>query len=220
MKISIIVPLFNVEKYLYTCLESLINQTYKDFEIILVDDGSPDNCPAICDEYAAIDSRIKVIHKKNGGSVSARQAGLDYSTGKYVAFVDGDDWLDLTYIDKCNDIINKYQPDVVSLNAWFFATETEVMLSTVGNNYEGVYERQRLENLVYPNILYSAPFYNFGIAPSLCTKIIRRELLEQYMSNVPENIRMGDDLVVSLPCILKANTVYFSNTCGYYYRQH
>lgn len=218
--ISVIVPIYNVELYLRQCVDSLINQTYREFEIVLVDDGSSDGCPNLCDEYAAIDSRIKVIHKKNGGLVSARKAGLDYSTGKYVTFVDGDDWLDLTYIDKCNDIINKYQPDVVSLNAWFFATETEVRLSTVGNNYEGVYERQRLENLVYPNILYSAPFYNFGIAPSLCTKIIRRELLEQYMSNVPENIRMGEDLVVSLPCILKANTVYFSNTCGYYYRQN
>lgn len=220
MKISIIVPIFNVEKYLYTCLESLVNQTYRDFEIILVDDGSPDNCPAICDEYAATDSRIKVIHKKNGGLVSARKAGLNYSTGKYVTFVDGDDWLDLTYIDKCNDIINKYQPDVVSLNTCFLATETEIGLSTVGKNYEGVYDRQRLENLVYPNILYSAPFYNFGIAPSLCTKIVRRELLETYMSNMPENIRMGEDLVVSLPCMLKANTIYFSNICGYYYRQN
>lgn len=220
MKINVIVPIFNVEKYIRTCIESLINQTYKDFEIILVDDGSTDSCPVICDEYAAIDSRIKVIHKQNGGLVSARKAGLDYSTGKYVTFVDGDDWLDLTYIDKCNDIINKYQPDVVSFNAWFLATETEIMLSTVGNNYEGVYDRQQLENLVYSNILYSAPFYNFGTAPSLCTKVIRRELLERYMSNMPENIRMGEDLVVSLPCILKANTIYFSNICGYYYRQN
>lgn len=218
--ISVIVPIYNVELYLRQCIDSLINQTFKEFEIVLVDDGSPDNCPAICDEYAAIDSRIKAIHKQNGGSVSARKAGLDYSTGKYVTFVDGDDWLDLTYIDKCNDIINKYQPDVVSLNAWFWATETEIRLSTVGNNHEGVYDRQRLENLVYPNILYSAPFYNFGIAPSLGTKIIRRELLEQYMPNIPENIRMGDDLVVSLPCMLKANAVYFSNICGYYYRQN
>ena len=219
-ELSVVAPIYDVEEYIRKCLDSLLAQTYKGFEIILVDDGSPDNCPEICDEYAARYNNVKVIHKKNGGSVSARKAGLGYSTGKYVAFVDGDDWLDLTYIDKCNDIINKYQPDVVSLNAWFFATETEVRLSTVGNNYEGVYERQRLENLVYPNILYSAPFYNFGIAPSLWTKIIRRELLEQYMSNVPDNIRMGEDLVVSLPCILKANTIYFSNICGYYYRQN
>lgn len=219
-ELSVVVPIYDVEAYIRKCLDSLLAQTFKGFEIILVDDGSPDNCPVICDEYAAIDSRIKVIHKKNGGLVSARKAGLDYSTGKYVTFVDGDDWLDLTYIDKCNDIINKYQPDVVSLNAWFLATETEISLSTVGNNYEGVYDRQQLENLVYPNILYSAPFYNFGTAPSLWTKIIRRELLERYMSNMPENIRMGEDLVVSLPCILKANTIYFSNICGYYYRQN
>ena len=218
--ISVIVPVYNIELYLRQCIASLINQTFKDFEIILVDDGSPDGCPEICDEYAASDSRIKVIHKKNGGLVSARKAGLAYSSGRYVVFVDGDDWLDLVYIDKCNDIINKYQPDVVSLNTWFSVTETEARLSTVGKNYDGMYDRHQLEKLVYSDILYSAPFYHFGITPSLCLKIIRRELLEQYMPYIPENIRMGEDLVVSLPCMLKARTVYFSDICGYYYRQN
>lgn len=220
IELSIIVPIYNVEPYIRKCLDSLLEQTYRDFEIILVDDGSPDGCPEICDEYAERDSRIKVIHKRNGGSVSARKVGFERATGKYITFVDGDDWLDLAYIDKCNDIINKYQPDVISLNTWFSATETEARLSTVGKNYDGVYDRQRLEKLVYSDILYSAPFYHFGITPSLWSKIIRRELLEQYMPYIPENIRMGEDLVVSLPCILKAKTVYFSDICGYYYRQN
>lgn len=92
-EISILVPVYNVEQYLPRCIDSVLSQDFKDYELILVDDGSPDLCPQICDEYAAKDSRIKVIHKKNGGVVSARQAGFVVSQGKYILHVDSDDWL-------------------------------------------------------------------------------------------------------------------------------
>lgn len=92
-KISVIVPIYKVEQYLNRCVDSIINQTYTNLEIILVDDGSPDNCPKICDEYAKIDDRIKVVHKENGGLSDARNAGLDIATGDYIGFVDSDDWI-------------------------------------------------------------------------------------------------------------------------------
>lgn len=92
-KISVIVPVYKVESYLNRCVDSIINQTYKDLEVILVDDGSPDKCPQICDEYAAKDHRIKVIHKHNGGQSEARNKALDVATGDYISFVDSDDWL-------------------------------------------------------------------------------------------------------------------------------
>ena len=94
-KVSIIVPIYNVEKYLDRCMQSLVNQTLQDIEIIMVDDGSPDNCPRICDEYAAKDKRIKVIHKQNAGLGMARNSGLEIATGEYVTFVDSDDFIDL-----------------------------------------------------------------------------------------------------------------------------
>lgn len=93
-KVSIIVPIYNVEKYLDRCMQSVLNQTLKDIEIIMVDDGSPDNCPSMCDEYARKDNRIKVIHKKNGGLGFARNSGLEIATGEYVAFIDSDDFID------------------------------------------------------------------------------------------------------------------------------
>ena len=96
--ISIIVPIYNVELYLRRCLDSVLNQTYTNLEIILVDDGSPDGCPQICDEYAAKDKRIAVIHKENGGLSDARNAGLDICKGKYISFIDSDDWVDEKYI--------------------------------------------------------------------------------------------------------------------------
>ncbi len=92
-RISIIVPVYNVERYLNRCIDSILNQTFSDFELILVDDGSPDSCPCICDEYAKKDSRIKVIHKENGGLSSARNAGLDIAKGEWVTFIDSDDWI-------------------------------------------------------------------------------------------------------------------------------
>ena len=92
--ISVIVPIYNVEKYIKKCIDSIINQTYKNLEIILVNDGSPDECGKICDEYERIDSRIVVIHKENGGLSDARNAGLKVMHGKYVAFVDSDDWIE------------------------------------------------------------------------------------------------------------------------------
>lgn len=111
--ISVIVPIYNVEKYLERCVESIINQTYKNLEIILVDDGSPDNCPQMCDDYAKKDSRIKVVHKKNGGLSDARNAGMKVATGEYVSFIDSDDYISLdfyetllqTMVDNDSDIV-------------------------------------------------------------------------------------------------------------------
>ena len=104
--VSIIVPFYNVENYMNCCIDSLINQSYRNLEIILVDDGSPDDCPKICDEYAEKDGRVKVIHKTNGGISSARSFGLDAAIGEYVMLVDGDDWLDKDAVQSCITSIN------------------------------------------------------------------------------------------------------------------
>lgn len=106
-KVSIIVPIYNVEKYLDRCIQSLINQTLKEIEIILVDDGSPDNCPQMCDKYAKEDARVKVVHKQNAGLGYARNSGLEIAIGEYVAFVDSDDYVDITMYEKLyNETIN------------------------------------------------------------------------------------------------------------------
>lgn len=116
-KISVIIPVYNVEKYLRRCVDSVIAQTYENLEVILVDDGSPDGCPQICDEYANKDSRIRVIHKKNGGLSSARNAALDSGlTGDYVTFVDSDDWIAKDYYKHGIELIEKTGADVLQVD--------------------------------------------------------------------------------------------------------
>lgn len=114
--ISVIVPIYKVERYLNKCLDSIVNQTYKELEIILVDDGSPDGCPKICDEWGLKDSRIRVIHKANAGLGLARNSGLEVATGKYVAFIDSDDFIDLNMND---DSMKKGQAKCRYCLLWF-----------------------------------------------------------------------------------------------------
>ena len=124
--ISVIVPIFGVENYLKRCVDSIIAQTYKELEIILVDDGSPDNCPKICDEYAISDSRVKVVHKQNGGLMSARQAGLRVANGEYVTFVDGDDWIEPDMYQKIHDSVKKQNNIIPILFIASFFTITAI----------------------------------------------------------------------------------------------
>lgn len=110
--ISVIVPIYNVEKYLARCVDSIVNQTYKNLEIILVDDGSPDRCPQMCDDYAKKDSRIKVVHKNNGGLSDARNAGMAVATGKYISFIDSDDYVSDDFFECLLDVVNKENSDI------------------------------------------------------------------------------------------------------------
>ena len=114
MKFSVIVPVYNVENFLPECVESILNQTYSDFELILVDDGATDNCPQICDQYAERDNRVKVIHKKNGGLSDARNTGITVATGDYILFIDSDDyWNSPLVLKKINEIIENDRVDIV-----------------------------------------------------------------------------------------------------------
>lgn len=112
-QISVIVPVYNVEQYLSRCLDSIINQTYRNFEVILVDDGSPDKCPEICDYYALQDNRIKVIHKENGGLADARNEGIRASSGEFITFIDSDDFVSFRYLEVLLDGITRHNADII-----------------------------------------------------------------------------------------------------------
>ena len=139
-KISVIVPVYNVEKYLSRCVDSILSQSFSDFELILVNDGSTDSSEKICDEYGKKDGRVKVIHKKNGGQSSARNAGIKNSIGEYISFVDSDDWISKDYLDYLYLLIKKYNADVSSANFIFTSKE---------NIKFPVYSREKLVKNTY-----------------------------------------------------------------------
>lgn len=127
MRISVIVPIYKVEEYLDCCVRSIVEQTYTNLEIILVDDGSPDNCPAMCDAWAAKDSRIKVIHKENGGLSDARNAGLTIASGALVSFIDSDDWIEPTFYEKLWEAMQTSGAEIAACATNFVAEDGEAL---------------------------------------------------------------------------------------------
>lgn len=216
--LSVIVPIYKVEKYLKQCIDSILKQTFTDFELILVDDGSPDNCPAICDEYADKYKKVKVIHKLNGGLVSARKAGLEAARGKFIGFVDSDDWIEPNMFELLCEKSKSHRVDIVICDILH-----EYPNSTVKHNQNikhGLYDKESLIKNIFPIMLYSGVFYEFGIFPTLCNKIIKREILEKNLKNIDNTIKMGEDAACTYPSLLDADSVYIlENKYLYHYRQ-
>lgn len=151
--ISVIVPIYKVEKYLNTCVDSIIAQTYKNLEIILVDDGSPDNCGRICDEYALKDSRIKVIHQQNGGLSAARNAGLDVATGEYIGFVDSDDYIAPDMYEKLYNALKNNNCDLSICNIICIDSSGKKRVLFDSAESKVYYERDIMTVLCKPDIV-------------------------------------------------------------------
>lgn len=214
IEFSIIVPVYNVEKYLSGCIESLINQTYDNFEIILVDDGSPDNSPQICDEYAEKDNRIKVIHKENGGVTSARKVGANSAIGDYIVCVDADDWIENTYLEEFAKAIEIDNSDVVCCEDYVDNGVTKIYKSM--SFEEGLYKREDIEKKIFPILIEGKDCRYFSNAVAI--KTVKRELFVKYQNLVDDGIRIGEDAAVIKPCIYEANSLYIIKKPLYYYR--
>lgn len=218
MMISIIVPIYKVEKFINQCVDSILGQSYKDIEIILVDDGSPDNCPHICDKYAEEDSRIKVVHKKNGGLMSARQAGLRVASGEYVGFVDGDDWIESDMYESFADVIEKYHPDIVLCE--FFYSFADKETPSEQKLKREFFTKQEIEQDIFPTMLFKTPYYRFGINPCCWSKVFKKELLESKLFHVTPKIKIGEDAAFTYPCILSAGSLAYIDKSLYHYRSN
>lgn len=221
MLFTVIVPVYKVEAYLERCVDSILRQTFTDFEVILVDDGSPDRCPAICDEYARKDSRVRVIHKPNGGLVSARNAGIMAARGDYICYVDSDDWAAPGMLEF---VQQKLAESPVPLDMVLFAAEIVYRDSTdVFDNRvpEGYYDRARLEKEIFPIMLTDRRGgFRMGKAIQAQTwnKVCRRELqIAHYMRD--ERIRIFTDVPLTYECLLNCQNVYICNEHLYYYNK-
>ena len=209
---SVLVPVYNVEEYIDCCIKSIINQTYKNFEIILVDDGSKDKSGAICDAYQEKYDNIKVIHKKNQGLISARRIGLNNASGKYIVFVDSDDFLDNDALEKIHDIIRKHDIDVV-IYKWKTVDQNNNLISDSidGVLPEGIVSKEK----VFEIIIKSSSLN------SLCIKAFRLELCDlQVDYSKYYKYGNGEDLLQSLPILSNATYIYYLNDSLYNYRMN
>ena len=218
MRFSIIIPIYKVkETYLRKCINSILTQTMLEFELILINDGSPDKCPQICDEYAELDNRVRVIHQKNNGLVWSREQGMLAAKGEYICFVDADDWVDKKWLEEVERVIKRYEPDVICLNSFMTYANKEVEISA--NFKEGLYSKEMLDEL-YNVMIYNPnkSFYNFGIYPSVWSKVFRKNLIYNNRCTDYE-ITMGEDAACVYKCLLDANSIYILDKAFYHYRQ-
>ncbi len=155
--VTVVVPIYNVEKQLRRCVDSILNQTYRNLEIILVDDGSPDNCPQICDEYAKLDSRVKVIHKVNAGLGMARNTGIDNATGEYIYFCDSDDYIDVDTIKECCELAEKENADLVCFGHSEEMADGKVIFNRIPTTPKDVFDKEEVRERLIPMTLAHNP---------------------------------------------------------------
>lgn len=218
MKFSIIIPVYNDIKYFEDCLKSVVHQNYDNYEVIIVDDGSYDGSQNICDMYANNYSFVKVIHKPNGGLVSARKAGLKIAKGDYISYVDSDDWIDRDCLKNIEAILEKNICDVL-VTGLIFEYEDGTS-SEYKTKYIGMHYKDDLKSFIYKRMIYDAEymFFQNGISSSLCNKWFRREIILDNQLSVPDAIVNGEDDCCTYKSLIDSQTVYISDYIYYHCR--
>ena len=205
--ISVIVPVYNVEQYLDKCINSILNQTYKNIEVILVDDGSPDNCGKVCDEYSKMDSRIKVIHKENGGLSDARNVGIDNANGKYICFVDSDDYIENRYIELLYRAIKENNVDIAQCGINKISND-EIFIENIGYKKNEVKSSKKMLEDLYTTNWENIVVWN-----------------KMYLKELFDNIRfpkgkIHEDEYTTYKILYKTKEIVILNKCLYNYRQN
>lgn len=211
VKISIVIPVYNTEKYLKECVDSVRNQTYKNLQIILVDDGAKDSSPEICDKYAAKDSRIKVCHKENGGLSDARNKGIELSEGEYILFLDSDDyWDDIQLVQKLVGTIENQPVDVLNFRYKKYLEDEKVFISCLNSTgkIEGAHKEDVLEKMLDYGLYIS----------SACNKMIKLSFLKENQLYFKRGIT-SEDIDWCARILIRCNTIGYCNEEAYVYRQ-
>ena len=221
-KLSVIVPVYKTERYLGQCIESILTQTYADIELILIDDGSPDNCGRLCDQYALQDDRIIVIHKNNSGVSAARNQGLDIASGEYLTFVDSDDWIEPDMYEQMMKKANDYDCDVVICDCVKeYVDHSEVYTHDIR---PGFYDYEQLKREYYPHLLMMENVeYPATISNWLIMYRIRQSDNLYPNGNVRylEGVRYSEDLLFGAELMLHARSLYYmKGSCLYHYRSN
>lgn len=208
MQFSVIVPVYNVENYLEECVSSLINQSFQNYEVILVDDGSTDTSGKLCDEIVEKDKRFRVIHKKNEGLVSARRVGIGAAKGEYILFCDSDDWYESNTLEIINEIILKYQADLIVFNAF----------NCNGNSKSDFSKPVFKDGIIDKTKFINSMFESYALN-SMCMKAIRKDIIDikrDYTEFYKCNF--GEDLLQSIPLVVNSRKIFYTSQKLYDYR--
>lgn len=220
-KVSVVIPVYNVEDYLDRCVRSVLEQTLSDLQIILVDDGSPDRCPGMCDDYARQDPRIQVIHKRNGGLASARNAGMKAATGKWLFFLDSDDWLEPDGLERLYNEAEARDVDFVRYRSirsgWpGMAPHAPCMVEAVRELHEGFYDEDAIVKELYPRLLATSEL-TMGAVVGACSSLYRMDFLRENDLMFYEEVKFSEDLVFSARVVRAAKRFYFLDAPGVYH---
>lgn len=218
--VSIVVPVYKVEKYINQCVDSILNQSFKDFELILVDDGSPDSCPQICDEYSQKDERVKVLHKTNGGLVSAVREGINVSSGDYILFVDSDDWIDSHTVEVLYNKAIEGEFDIVTCD---YVEEHEDRSENIRDRIieSGYYTKEEIEKYIYPTLLHSTGIWKPAISGTRWAKLFSSKIIKENTKFYAEDISNGEDWLLTFATLLSCSSLYvFDGFFLYHYRMN
>lgn len=218
--LSVIVPIYNSEEYLAECVASIIRQTYENLEIILVDDGSTDSSGILADGLCGTDARIKVIHKKNGGILSAKYAGSVSSHGRYITFVDSDDWIDLNMYQILMDKMTESSADLVTSGHFAFYSDGQTVAMYDKYIAEGIYEKSEINDVILPIMLFDGRTEYPSLDSSTCCKIFGREKLMPILEELRnKSFYFGEDQAITYSFALRAKRIYCTHEVFYYHRQ-
>lgn len=214
--ISILVPVYNTEKYISQCLDSIISQTYNNFEVIIVDDGSTDQSGTICDEYASKDERFKVVHQKNSGVAMARIAAFESCHGKYITFIDSDDFVSSDYLEKLVKYMIEDDADMVSCE--YNRVRNNIV---VGSKIfiTGTFQGETLRDFISNHFFYSKQINGFGLHPGLATKMVKRDVVMEGLQK-GRGLWYGEDTIALFSMMLRCNKLVALSDRLYYYVEH
>jgi glycosyltransferase involved in cell wall biosynthesis len=213
--VSIIIPVYNVEKFLRRCIDSILNQTLKEIEVVLIDDGSPDHCGEICDEYAVADARVKVIHQKNIGTMAACRAGISVAMGKFIGFVDSDDWIEADMYGKMYHNIAENNADIVSCGVIYNGERKKNKQFLIDK--KTIFETEAIQRYIVPNLLNYWLYENGIYGPYRVNKLFKAQLVKENLTYCDDRLRISEDMNLVLACTLDAEKIVFLDQCYYHY---
>ena len=219
MLISIIITIYNLEKYLEECIISICNQTYKNIEILLVNDGSTDKSIDICKKYSSLDNRVHVIDKENGGTVSARKAGVEHASGEYILYIDGDDWIEPDFVEK---LAKKAVDNIdIVLSLGYYREYPDNRTIEIKNSLkEEFVSKESFEEKIFPHFISENNFFSSDIPVALAFHLFRRDFYINIQQRVSNKLIIGEDMSCIFRCLLYADSIAILDYSGYHYRQH